>query len=84
MVFIQLTDNEKNTTPFTQVQAYSSILCESMSANWWKIDTKVFYFISLTVVCVCVCLCVYVHTQVFEVRGSSEGPPWDGLDEIFT
>lgn len=30
------------------------------------------------------CVCVYFHTQVSEVGGSSEGPPRDGLDEVFT
>lgn len=34
--------------------------------------------------CVCACFCVSFHTQVFEVRGSSEGSSRDGLDEIFT
>ncbi len=50
--------------------------------------TVIFFLLStmfiLCFVCVCLCVCVYFHIQVFEIRGSSEGPPWDGLDEIFT
>lgn len=88
VVFIQLTGEKKNTTQQpvkylkelhdTMIWLCSQFACVVLL----PLISSFLHFHSR--LCVCACYCVYFHTQVFEVRGSSEGSSWDGLDEIFT
>lgn len=90
MVFIQLTVSKKNKNNSSFNAGLVTLQhvgeCD-VSVSFAVITTVLppFLLYTIFILCfVCLCVCVHVNAQVFQVRGSSEGSPWDGLDAIFT